>query len=110
MSSQVTNNFVCGKVCQTWRHHSLAPSLWQTLSERAPWRLSKEGCVAQLERWKGNSTDWRQVFVERYKLRRAWMGGQCHVRTFEVRFKVLIVVEHPYPLNMIILKIDILYT
>ena len=27
--------------------------------------------------------DWRQVFVERYKLRRAWMGGQCHVRTFE---------------------------
>ena len=24
-----------------------------------------------------------QVFVERYKLRRAWMGGQCHVRTFE---------------------------
>ena len=30
------------------------------------------------------STDWRQVFVERFKLRRAWMGGQCHVRTFEV--------------------------
>ena len=23
------------------------------------------------------------MFVERYKLRRAWMGGQCHVRTFE---------------------------
>jgi len=72
-----------GKVCSTWRHHSLAPSLWQTQCERPPWRLSKEGCVAQLERWRGGSTDWRQVFVERFKLRRAWMGGQCHVRTFE---------------------------
>ena len=74
-----------GRVCTTWRHHSLAPSLWQTLCQRPPWRLSKEGCTAQLERWRGGSTDWRQVFVERFKLRRAWLGGQCHVRTFEVR-------------------------
>merc|ERR1719186_2528498 len=58
-------------------------SLWQTLCERPPWRLSKEGSVAQLERWRGGRTDWRQVFVERFKLRRAWLGGQCHVRTFE---------------------------
>lgn len=72
-----------GKVCTSWRHHSLAPSLWQTLCARQPWRLSKEGCTAQLERWRGGQTDWRQVFVERFKLRRSWMGGQCHVRTFE---------------------------
>lgn len=72
-----------GKVCSTWRHHSLAPSLWQTLCSRHPWRLSKEGCAAQIERWRGGLTDWRQVFVERFKLRRSWMGGQCHVRTFE---------------------------
>ena len=38
-----------------------------------------------MERWRDHDdeVDWRQVFVERYKLRRAWMGGQCHVRTFE---------------------------
>jgi hypothetical protein len=71
-----------GKVCSTWRHHSLAPSLWQTLCERPPWRLSKEGCVAQLERWRGGSTDWRQVFVERFKLRRAWKGGTVPCQDF----------------------------
>jgi hypothetical protein len=24
--------------------------------------------------------DWKAVFVERYKLRRAWLAGHCHVR------------------------------
>jgi len=73
-----------GRVCSSWRHHSLAPSLWKTLSNRSPWKLSSAGCVLQLERWAGGApVDWRQVFVERFKLRRAWLGGQCHVRTFE---------------------------
>jgi len=74
-----------GRVCSSWRHHSLAPSLWENLSNSYPWKLSSPGCALQLERWAGaeTSVDWRQVFVERYKLRRAWLGGQCHVRTFE---------------------------
>ena len=50
---------------------------------RPEYRLSAEGCRVQLERWRDGPVDWRQVFVERYKLRRSWMGGQCHVRTFE---------------------------
>ena len=27
--------------------------------------------------------NWRSVFKERFKLRRSWLKGQCHVRTFE---------------------------
>jgi len=71
------------RVCSTWRILSSTNSLWQSLCRKAEYRLSAEGCKVQLERWKGCQVDWRQVFVERYKLRRSWMGGQCHVRTFE---------------------------
>jgi len=72
-----------GRVCTSWQHHSMAPSLWQRLCGLPQWRLSREGSISQLERWQGQDTDWRQVFVERWKLKRAWMGGQAHVRTFE---------------------------
>ena len=73
------------RVCSTWRDLANTSSLWQTLCRREEFVLSPAGCEAQLERWRGRmmEVDWRQVFVERYKLRRAWMGGQCHVRTFE---------------------------
>ena len=71
------------RVCSTWRDLSTSNSLWQSLCSRADFVLSPAGCEAQLERWRGRTVEWRQVFVERFKLRRAWMGGQCHVRTFE---------------------------
>ena len=71
------------RVCSTWRELALTSSLWQSLCRRPEYRLTQEGRDAQLERWQDSDIDWRQVFVERYKLRRAWMGGQCHVRTFE---------------------------
>ena len=58
-------------------------TFYEIFFSRPEYRLSAEGCGAQLERWEEGEVDWRQVFVERYKLRRAWMGGQCHVRTFE---------------------------
>lgn len=72
-----------GRVCSTWHYHSMAPSHWQTLCHQRPWHLSPQGSQAQLERWLPAVPDWRRVFVERYKLRRAWLAGQCHVRTFE---------------------------
>ena len=70
-------------VSSTWRQLSRTPSLWRALAQRPAYRLSPAGCLAQLGRWRGERPDWRQIFVERFKLRRAWMGGQCHVRTFE---------------------------
>lgn len=73
----------CGKVCSSWHHHVMAPAHWQALCTQAQWQLSPEGAKIQLERWAPSKPDWRRVFVERYKLRRAWLGGQCHVRTFE---------------------------
>ena len=30
-----------------------------------------------------DKVDWKAVFRERFKLRRAWLSGKCHVRTFE---------------------------
>jgi len=69
-------------VSSTWSHYGEAPALWQRLSSREPWKLSREGSIAQLQRY-GGSPNWRSIFVERYKLRRAWLSGQCHVRTFQ---------------------------
>lgn len=71
------------RVSTAWQHHCSAPSLWQRLCGFDGWKLSREGCLTQLERWNGQETDWRQVFMERWKLKRAWMAGQAHVRTFE---------------------------
>lgn len=78
-----TDLATASRVCSNWRDLALTPSLWQALCRRPEYRLTAEGSKAQLERWRDLELDWRQVFVERYKLRRAWMGGQCHVRTFE---------------------------
>jgi len=72
-----------GRVSSAWNHHCCAPSLWQRLCGLDAWKLSREGTSTQLDRWQGRDTDWKQVFVERWKLKRAWMGGQAHVRTFE---------------------------
>ena len=72
-----------GRVSTSWQHHASAPSLWQRLCGLQPWKLSREGCATQLERWSGGETEWKQVFMERWKLKRAWMAGQAHVRTFE---------------------------
>jgi len=30
-----------------------------------------------------DTIDWKTVFRERYKLKKSWLGGKCHVRTFE---------------------------
>lgn len=70
------------RVSSTWQQYTRAPCVWESLCRRFPWKLSSAGSRAQIERF-GDPVDWRAVFVERYKLRRAWLAGHCHVRTFE---------------------------
>ncbi|XP_023321127.1 F-box/WD repeat-containing protein 7 [Eurytemora carolleeae] len=71
------------RVSWVWHHYSVAPSLWKNLCSQAPWKLSRKGSNTQIQRF-GGEPDWRCIFVERYKLRRSWLAGQCHVRTFQV--------------------------
>ena len=91
-------------VCKYW--HTLIESswVWRRLCFLRPWKLSPRDSEAQLERHRrlsgedtisqssngsdhfsnfNSNIDWKQVFRERFKLRRSWLSGQCHVRTFE---------------------------
>ena len=72
-------------VCRNWYQLTSANSLWQRLSLMPPWQLSPAESKEQLDRRMAadDVVDWKRVFRERYKLRRCWLNGQCHVRTFE---------------------------
>ena len=77
----------CRKVCQFWRHLFNSEWIWHQLCHAPKWRLGDSENQAQLERHRlSGSLCWRSVFRERFKLKRSWLRGQCHVRTFEVRF------------------------
>ena len=77
----------CRKVCQFWRHLFNSEWIWHQLCLAPKWRLGDSENQAQLERHRlSGSLCWRSVFRERFKLKRSWLRGQCHVRTFEVRF------------------------
>jgi len=75
----------CMQVCKHWQSLANCEFLWQRLSLLPPWRLSPAGHQRQTslflerERW----ISWKKLFAERYRLRRNWVRGQCHVRTFE---------------------------
>ncbi|XP_050709264.1 beta-TrCP-like [Eriocheir sinensis] len=73
------------QVCKAW--HSLASQdcLWRSLSLQREWQLTPSSHLKQLSRCtlQDGSVDWKQVFVERYRLHRNWLGAHCHVRTFE---------------------------
>ena len=57
--------------------------IWHRLCYLSRWRLSDNENIEQIERHQKNGLSWRTIFRERYKLRRSWLKGQCHVRTFE---------------------------
>jgi len=71
------------QVSTLWNHYGRSPSVWRTLCNRVPWRISKACTVAQIQKFTGSPSDWRGIFIERFKLRRAWLAGQSHVRTFQ---------------------------
>lgn len=84
-------------VCKDW--HNLVESswtCWKRLCFLPQWQLSGQANSEQLEKYSvnkaagyGDEIDvdfakvWKTIFVERFKLRRAWLKGRCHVRTFE---------------------------
>ena len=84
-------------VCKDW--HSLVESswtCWKKLCFLPEWQLSHQANLEQLERHSVTNVAkteaqanihlavlWKSIFVERFKLRRAWLKGRCHVRTFE---------------------------
>lgn len=60
--------------------------IWHRLSFLPPWRLSDAESGEQIERRRSLDDGrvlWKRVFKERYKLRKCWLRGRCHVRTFE---------------------------
>ncbi|XP_040576258.1 uncharacterized protein [Lepeophtheirus salmonis] len=77
------------QVCKYWRDLSNADWLWHRLCFIQKWRLSSFGSRDQITRLRQRSNtgdmliNWKHVFRERFKLRRSWLSGQCHVRTFE---------------------------
>jgi len=71
------------RVSTLWNHYSRSPTVWKNLCNQEPWKISKACTIAQIEKFTGSPSDWRGIFKERYKLRRAWLAGQSHVRTFQ---------------------------
>ena len=58
--------------------------IWHKLAYLPKWRLAEPENDQQLERHRQSGyLSWRTVFKERFKLKRSWLAGQCHVRTFE---------------------------
>ena len=84
-------------VCKDW--YNLVDSswtCWKRLCFTPRWQLSPQASQEQLDKYIGNNTVtngnesnnqlsnlWKAIFIERFKLRRAWLKGRCHVRTFE---------------------------
>ena len=83
-------------VCINW--YTLIKStwtVWKKLCFLPEWQLSCQANTEQLEKYSINingqcpesddqlAQKWKSIFVERFKLRRAWLKGRCHVRTFE---------------------------
>ena len=58
--------------------------IWKRLCYLPRWRLSPKDNLLQMSQHQHHTdTDWKSVFRERFKLRKSWMAGKCHVRTFE---------------------------
>lgn len=84
-------------MCHRWKELAESNSLWRDLCFQPKWRLSAQSDEDQLDRHSRPSSfkfsgdrcttmdilPWRKIFVERFKLRRSWLKGTCHVRTFE---------------------------
>ncbi|KAK3858471.1 hypothetical protein Pcinc_035335 [Petrolisthes cinctipes] len=73
------------QVCRAWCNLASRDCLWRSLSLQHEWQLSSSSHNKQVRHCMRNdgTVNWKQVFVERYRLHRNWMGAHCHVRTFE---------------------------
>lgn len=73
----------CAGVNRAWRELADDSNLWRHLCLQQKWRLSQVEEHKQMINHMGTSIRWKQVFAERYRLRRNWLKGLCTVRTFE---------------------------
>jgi len=85
------------QVSKFWHQIMSQNWIWKRLCFLPKWRLALKENRDQLERHgkvkdddakasKGHNEKaicWKSVFRERFKLRRSWLSGKCHVRTFE---------------------------
>ena len=84
-------------VCKDW-HCLIATTwtCWKRLCYFPEWKLSQQANSEQLDKYdisknvlNNDETNihltklWKSMFIERFKLKRAWLKGRCHVRTFE---------------------------
>ncbi|XP_054751158.1 F-box/WD repeat-containing protein 7-like [Lytechinus pictus] len=73
----------CAGVNRAWKALAEESYLWSNLCLQQKWRLSQVEEHKQMINHMGSSIQWKQVFAERYRLRRNWLKGYCTVRTFE---------------------------
>lgn len=72
------------QVCRVWDKIASQDCLWRNMALRWEWHLSPVAHKRQLTNYSMDGiTEWKPVFVERFRLRRNWLGAHCHVRTFE---------------------------
>lgn len=73
------------QVCKMWHQLTDEPSLWRRFCCQQKWRLSKAAEHKQVISHMSpqGSIQWKQVFAERFRLRKNWLKGRCTVRTFE---------------------------
>ncbi|PIK50413.1 putative F-box/WD repeat-containing protein 7 [Apostichopus japonicus] len=73
----------CSLVSRSWYEMANEPALWKTFCLHPRWRLSKGEEQKQIINHMSSYVYWKQVFAERFRLCRNWLGGLCTVRTFE---------------------------
>eukprot|EP00057_Strongylocentrotus_purpuratus_P020229 XP_011674703.1 PREDICTED: F-box/WD repeat-containing protein 7 [Strongylocentrotus purpuratus] len=73
----------CAGVNRAWKALAEESYLWSNLCLQQKWRLTQVEEHKQMINHMGSSIQWKQVFAERYRLRRNWLKGFCTVRTFE---------------------------
>ncbi|XP_043193054.1 F-box/WD repeat-containing protein 7-like [Amphibalanus amphitrite] len=75
----------CSAVCRQWRVLAGGRLLWRRLCALSEWQVSPETHRKQVAEFTDadGRVNWKEVFIQRYRLRRNWLQGHCHVRTFE---------------------------
>lgn len=73
------------QVNHSWYYMTSDPKLWKALCKASKWQLSPPGEIKHLKMFSlpDGKIQWKQMFSERFRLRRNWLNGYCNVRTFE---------------------------
>ncbi|CAF3358346.1 unnamed protein product [Rotaria socialis] len=75
----------CSHVNKLWYYLCSHPELWRKLATQKKWSFSSAILDQQQIESHTNEQDkpqWKQIFIERYRLRSRWLSGRCEVKTF----------------------------